>query len=333
VNPLRELLVSIGLPFLVAAVLSRALTSLWRPDAGLKSNPVEPAVADSPEPHPHRCSWASVHWIVALALCSFLLAQEFRAEWVLAGETRSAADVLVRAARRMWSPSESRHWLPWFALIAAGISSVWTVQPGRRSPATLLWLAFACAIPVRLLWGSIYLTKQWTVAHAVLLLGGWGLLAALAGLQSGGPNRIVGSRRVLFVLPIVWWTVAASLLLSASIVLAEVAAALGSAFVGILIGWSGRWRLPVPDLAIATCAVSLLLLGTYYAKLPGPVAGLLAAANYSALLPFLARPESIRLSAARMAIPLGLCLIALLWLGYLEWAAQAAAADNPYSQL
>ncbi len=108
------------------------------------------------------------------------------------GEPTSSA--LTRTIKSFTEPTEARLWIP--ALVIGGII-LSLVQEAVSKPARRwvnvvfhgLWLAAFLGATLRLLWGSIYLTTDWTSSQAGMILGGIavaGTVASVAGRAERG---------------------------------------------------------------------------------------------------------------------------------------------------
>jgi hypothetical protein len=340
VSPIREFLTTLVLPMIAAAILARGLGLRRRPSAiEVPEAPRPPGESDARPESSLRGGWSSVasHWSVALAVMTFMFAQELRRALVLSGPEiswQTWPDAIARSALRLWRPGEAFQWLFWVMLLSAVVSAARALMPrNQRMPIGWLWIALAMIVPVRLLWGSIYLTQQWTNAQAIAILGAWGFTTAVAGRLLETPDRAAATRPALAIVAALWMVLSVSLLLSGSLVLAQFAAATAAAIGGLIIGWPRDLPIASPSLTLTLAASAMLLLGTFYARLPFGPALLLAAALVGATWTAShGRWRSRRDALQAAAVPVLLAGCALGWLGYRDWVDRATAEPNPYLQ-
>ncbi|MEN0110083.1 MAG: hypothetical protein AAF805_05120 [Planctomycetota bacterium] len=203
---------------------------------------------------------------------------------------------LPGVAKLALSPAVANHWLPSAVIVAAVVG----VLAGRcrvaATLAALIGVTLAVAIPVRLLWGSVYLLSEWTRGEAIARLGALGVAIALGGWlltrrSAGSPSEERGAsgtvRAVL--LAVTAFGLAIVLATSGSLSYARLAGVLVAAISGATLGGVGVAPLrrvgggvehagPV----IAASASVLLVLGAFFAEVTPTHAVLLAAAFVAA---------------------------------------------------
>lgn len=229
--------------------------------------------------------------LVAAALLSSLFAIAGRL-WRANGWTDSVALAIgyagghvVTAGWPAFPPSEATQWLPYFALAAMllGVLDAFIRPPG--SLRALIWILF-CASLLGLLLKPKF-QYGWSFLEGVLWIVGLatGMLLLAASLDASVRRDLSISSPL--VLAIVACGTGVALMLSGSMLLAQLAMALAAALGAILVvafffpkAAESRGLVPV----VVALLSSLWLSGCFYADLPFASALLLAGASFPALL-------------------------------------------------
>ncbi len=218
----------------------------------------------------------------------------------------------VTAGWPTFPPAEATQWLPYFALLAMCLGVVDVLVKPPPLVRAAVWIFF-CAGFLRLLlqpkfqygW-SLFEGVIWIIALAV------GMLCLASFLD--GAIRNSGSISSILILLIVACGTGATLMLSGSMLLAQLAMVLGAAFGALLIA---GLLLPRSAQARGVVGGSTLLLtglwlsGYFYAELPSASALLLAAAPLPSLQ-WISRTEKSILSWKDFALYTGAAAILVL---------------------
>lgn len=164
-------------------------------------------------------------------------------------------------------PASALGWVPWIALSVAGVQ---TIAYQRVRIACEFALGFA--IPLRLLWGSVYLGETIPGPAVLIAIAAWSLTIGFAI----GINEPAAKGRLS--LQVFGWAllIASSTCVIAatgSITYAVAIGVIGVAIVGNLLGAS---RLPLHSAAVVICIIGL---SVAFSELPLPLGGLLIAST------------------------------------------------------
>lgn len=267
----------------------------------------------------------------------------------LAGAAGAWLAALPRAAAALLSPREASLWLPWGAALAAAVG--WLASRGRslRVVAVALGLALAVGLPLRLLWGSVFLTSRWSAAEAALRVGAIAAALLVVGwlaTSGGSPEPSDRPRRGPdWLRPLLSAVIALGLAIllatSGSLSYARLAGALFAAILGGLLGAVG----PVPRSSVGTAGPvvvtivgGLLILGVAFAEVSVTHACLVAAALAAApgRLPATDAPSAETVRGRALVLRVALCLVPLgIAVGGSAAAFVAAVKSqpaNPYTQ-
>ncbi len=250
---------------------------------------------------------------------------------------------LSAALRQLTRPHVAHDWIP--LLLIAGIVLALVLPRSHSAAASAsirlrdragptLWLILALLVPLRLLWGSIYLPHDsWTWAH----LAGYAALGIPLWLPTLVDRSPVGhsqreARIQTGVLGIVLVAEAITLFCTGSKVYGMLGlTAAGAISASKLVGAFPSQRredTAAPHLCLMLCG-ALLMLGYFFAELPALSGVLLFAAIASTLVGNWARA-----SARQSVLTWGLAgLLALGVMGHATWkfaAAVSGPAANPY---
>ncbi|TWU00091.1 hypothetical protein Pla108_10350 [Botrimarina colliarenosi] len=250
------------------------------------------------------------------------------------------ASALPRATASFAWPRESSQWLPAATAGAAVISLFITAGGYGRPVGAALGVALAVGLPLRLLWGSVYLTSEWsggeaaawsTGLAATLLAVGW-LLSRPQSEASAASDWLRAALTAAAALGL-----AIVLATSGSLSYARLAGIVVAAIVGAQLGGVGvaadrRRGVETAGPVLASLAGGLLLLGYFFAEVTAVNTLLLAGALAATGLPLPKRlATGWRPIALRGAVCLALVAVAAGNAGYAFAEATAAETSNPYA--
>lgn len=277
-------------------------------------------------------------WPIAVGV-AFIVGQAALAAPLGSGVAGWAAG-LPPAFERFVAPREASQWLP--ALVVAATVVALVTHAGRRGryAAVVLGVVLAIGLPLRLLWGSVYTTSQWTAGETAAWIAGIGaaLLAigVLLARQTTEPSP--GLKTLRDLMPGgVMIAVAVVLATSGSLSYARLAGAAAAALCGAALG---GFRIPKDRLVgvksaaplTATLGGAMVLLGYFFAEVTAINALLLLAALAATALP---TPAFAAKGWAGFAVRAAFCLVlagaAAGSAGAAFAKAMQAEADNPYA--
>jgi hypothetical protein len=162
-------------------------------------------------------------------------------------------------------PASALGWVPWIALSVAGVQTI-----AHQRVRTACAFALGFAIPLRLLWGSVYLGESNPSPAVLIAIAAWTLAIGFAI----GINKPAAKGRLS--LQVFGWAllIASSTCVIAatgSITYAVAIGVIGVAIVGNLLGAS---RLPLQGAAIVICIIGL---SVAFSEMPLPLGMLLIA--------------------------------------------------------
>ena len=153
-------------------------------------------------------------------------------------------------------PASALGWVPWLALCVVGVQAI----AHDRLRATLAF-ALGFAIPLRLLWGSVYLTEANLELPVLVAIAVWGLaIGSAIAMKDPAPKGRINIHVFGWALLIAVTTLA--IVVSGSITYAAATGVIGVAVVGNLLGAS---RLPLQGAAIVICIIGL---SVAYSEMP-----------------------------------------------------------------
>ena len=252
------------------------------------------------------------------------------------GATAQWYHAVVEAVGHAFRPREARGWLFVLSLLAIPIALFERGLPRWRM---FVWLVLFVALPVRLLWGSVYFTTDWSLGGAVLRVTAVaGALMALYLAASrprtakiGGPAH--ASKCDMFIWMVVTAGASVVLLLTGSKTYGELACALAFALLGAMVGSAIIKDNDHKNVAGLVTLIfgGLLVLGCSFAETEIWQAAALGAAAGVALLALSntgwPRRKQLAILALMVVSVLAICAQA----GF-QFAEDIGAESNPYGQ-
>lgn len=229
-----------------------------------------------------RSSWLASTWMLAIGLASGHGAWLVANEYAVAGSEAGWISVLSAAFRVLRAPQEAAHWLAPILLGAAAVCTIarggGAIQPdggsdavGRKRILGMVWALLFGLILLRLLWGSVYLTRRWSLLVAAGMVGShaipWAVFVAWA--RRPATTRVRGME--WFGATSVMMAASAVIGMSGSAVYAQLAALAGLGFViaGLFLGLpNGRTSVDrFPMEMVSVVMASHLWLAHFFAEL------------------------------------------------------------------
>jgi len=291
----------------------------------------------------------TLQWLLPpLALVGTWLAMDLRQEmsvrWTASNEEWMRGDDLLQGGRNalhaLLVPVSARYWLGWFVGLGCVIWNA--TQRFSERLQTVVVVLFSACIPLRLLWGSVYLEQQWNWQQTAVFMSVVGMAIAYGvGKVRSAYQWQPWRMSVLSLLVPVAFAESVVLVLSGSQVLALMAMVVASTGLAGAVaeqvwhsapGKNSTWETLATSLVIAM--VSLGLVGCLYAEMTVLNALLIFCAT---LLPLPGHPihssvgarwsKVLWLGSAVMLV----CSVGLA--GWQFWIDIQAVNENPYSRL
>lgn len=233
------------------------------------------------------------------------------------------------------APQEARDWLPCLVAIAAGLGLL-----AQSVPATACrWIVpvaclFAAVVPARLLAGSVYVTRQWSIAGKFAVLAIWTswVVAVWLTLAAGGRCGQAGLRGGLLV--VVAGGMAVIVTLSGSFTYGELAGVVAAVVAGAMLAEAIVARAASKATAdglsgaagvLAVALGAILLLARYYAQLSN-LNVLLLSVSVATAAGRMPTPWP-RTPAARAVLRIAACLVPLSLAMATAWATMPATSS------
>lgn len=223
----------------------------------------------------------------------------------------------VAVFESLWKPQFARDWLPWAVLAVLVVSLIGAVRAWRWPVLPLLAAIVSIALPMRLLWKSIYVQSEWSTGQAAIWLGSLALGMWILWMLFHTSRAAADPRLRLALLTIVTLATSVVLAMSGVLVYGLLAGALAAAMVGTAAVPLVR-RDPTEDVSAglasgggvpAVLLGGLILLGYFFAELTATNAILLTVAIAAAVAKLPIANDSH--PAARLTLRSLACLVPL----------------------
>ncbi len=234
------------------------------------------------------------------------------------------------------TPSEARGWLPLAVALGTLLSCLPASTLGKQRALELAWLGLCVALPWRLLYGSVYLTRDWTHFEASLWLAGLGLVLWLSMWLLPKFARQVPRWTGVCVMTLLFVSLAMTLLMSGSKVYGILGIGLAAGVfpaAAVLMSHTSPDDHPQTLRTLLLLFSGLIMLGYFFAELTAVNALLL---YVSFLLSAVTWPDATKTSTyrwgyLRLWVASGLAILALGCAAITLVRTMAEEADNPYT--